>query len=175
MRTSMHRSDWQWIQGLCEHICLCVGGWVFITKAVLFILIILRFMFLSLPPSPHFSWDTTCSCSLPVPSHWTHSLAAAQLEVRKQYVKVCTMFRLKPFSWSMLHSMFTLSPTPLPSYVVCVQYFCIPLCNKNGNKRTLFYLFFSSSFIKHISHSLRNDTFFITSTPLSLTLLLAIL
>lgn len=123
------RSDWHWIPGLCRHICLGVGGWVFIAKKlyVLFILIILRFVFLSPPPSPHFSWDASPAA---VSSHWTRSLAASQLEVRKQYVKVCTVFRLEPFSWSILHSMFTLPPTPLPSCLICLQHSCVPLYNK---------------------------------------------
>ena len=51
---------------------------------------------------------------VPVPSYWTRSLAAAQLEVRKRYVKVCTVFRLEPSSWSILLSMFTPPPPPMP-------------------------------------------------------------
>lgn len=46
-------------------------------------------------------------------------------------------FRLEPFSWSILRSMFTFPPTPLPSSVACLLCSCIPRCNKNGNHRML--------------------------------------
>lgn len=75
----------------------------------LFLLLILKFVFLSLPPSPHFSWDTSpapvlCLFRHNEPIFWLlHSLRWGN----STWKYVQCMFCLQPFSWSILHSVFT--------------------------------------------------------------------
>lgn len=94
---------------LSECACLGVWKWIYVYICSLSVnrtvcdIYVDNLLLFSLLQSLYFSSNTAPAGSLPVTSHWYHSYASAQLEVRKQYVNIWTMFPLKPLSWSILH------------------------------------------------------------------------
>lgn len=137
---------------------------------VLFIFIIHRFLFIGLSPSPNFSSDTHHLLLFAAYSLTLNPLSGCATAGGEE--TVCeSMYRVSPRAllliYPALHVHF--SPQLLCQAVVCVYSIAAFLFAKEagikGHLSTFFPLF---SIIKDISHSLRNDKYFITFFPPSL-------